>query len=243
MSDTAAPARPLGADPAGAVAELLLFSDQGQWSERLATGLAADGFRVLVDPTGERALDDAVGRVTDIGLVDLRLGRTSPLGVCAALRARGVPSVMALGSLADEATVLAAFAAGADHVGSTDASTRVLVARLRALHRRGRRRAVVEVEASVLDLTLDRDAGTVELSGEEVRLSRQELEVLGLLVSRPGRVVSRRDLAGVWPGLGPDRRLDFVIRRLRQKLEAVDGRRRIGAVRGVGFRYEPVSGS
>ena len=78
----------------------------------------------------------------------------------------------------------------------------------------------------------------MRVDGAVVSLSKRELEVLRTLLSRPGRVVTRAELAGSWPALSADRRLDFVIRRLRQKLEMVDGRRRINSVRGVGFRFE-----
>ena len=87
-------------------------------------------------------------------------------------------------------------------------------------------------------VTIDETTETVLVAGAVVKLSRREMEVLRALVARPGRVVTRAELAGSWPALSADRRLDFVIRRLRQKLEAVDGTRRISAVRGVGFRFE-----
>ncbi len=74
--------------------------------------------------------------------------------------------------------------------------------------------------------------------GEVVTLSDQEYQVLSALMGRAGRVVSRKDLLGDVSTTRSDRALDFVIRRLRQKLEQTDTRRRITAVRGVGFRFE-----
>jgi DNA-binding response OmpR family regulator len=114
-----------------------------------------------------------------------------------------------------------------------------VTARLRALLRRVPPRSSAPVEPNPdLAVTIDEATGSVRVDGAVVSLSRRELEVLRTLLARPGRVVTRAELAGSWPALSADRRLDFVIRRLRQKLEMVDGRRRINSVRGVGFRFE-----
>lgn len=221
------------------VARVLLVSAPGRWADRVGADLAAEGFRVLRDPTGDWAFDEALIAPIDVVVVDLRLRPQSGLAVCGAIRSRSAVPVLAIGDRSEETSVLAAYAAGADQYVTVDISTRLVVARLRALLRRVPPRLSSMVAPSADNpVTIDESIGAVLVGGSAVKLSRREMEVLRSLVARPGRVVTRVELAGSWPAPSADRRLDFVIRRLRQKLEAVDGRRRISAVRGVGFRFE-----
>jgi two-component system response regulator RegX3 len=223
-----------------AVASILLVSDISPWAETVGSALATEGFRVLPDPSGSTAFEELLTACVDVALVDLRLRGGSGLAVCAALRARGAIPLLALGPPGDEAIVLQAYSAGADQYVAVDVSARQLVARVRALLRRfPARREVVAAAAIPAPVEIDPVAGVVVTAGTVVKLSRQELEVLQLLVARPGRVVTRIELMGAWSGLNGARRLDFVIRRLRQKLELIEGRRRISVVRGVGFRFDP----
>ncbi len=222
------------------VARLLIVSEQDRWAEQLAAGLRSEGFRVGHDRTGEKAFATDEPRPLDVVIVDLRLRFSSGLALCAAVRARSTLPVIAVGPDSDETGVLAAYAAGVDQFVTVDASPRLLVARVRALLRRVPTAAPAPPPEPGHDLAvrLDETTGTVLLDGAVVRLSVREMEVLRALLARPGMVVTRSELTGPWPALSADRRLDFVIRRLRQKLESVDGTRRISAVRGVGFRFE-----
>jgi DNA-binding response OmpR family regulator len=221
------------------VASILLVSDISPWAEHIGSALAGEGFRVLPDPSGATAFEELLSVWVDVAVVDLRMRGRSGLAVCAALRARGAIPLLALGPSGDETIVLQAYSAGADQYVAVDVSARQLVARVRALLRRFPARRDVVVPPAPAPVQIDPVAGVVVTVGTAVKLSRQELEVLQLLVARPGRVVTRNELMGVWSGLNGARRLDFVIRRLRQKLEPIEGRRRISVVRGVGFRFDP----
>jgi two-component system response regulator RegX3 len=221
------------------VASILLVSDISPWAESVGSALAGEGFRVLPDPSGAAAFEELLSVCVDVALVDLRLRGRSGLAVCAALRSRGAIPLLALGTPGDEAVVLQAYSAGADQYVPVDVSARQLVARVRALLRRFPARREVAVASAPAPVQIDPVTGVVVTAGTAVKLSRQELEVLQLLVARPGRVVTRTEMMGVWSGLNGARRLDFVIRRLRQKLEPIEGRRRISVVRGVGFRFDP----
>ena len=147
----------------------------------------------------------------------------------------GAPIVATAGN-GDEATVLAAFSAGADQSTPLTTSPRQFVARLRSLLRRHPPAASGGPAPALGPVVLDvaRRPSTM-VHGEVVTLSDQEYHVLSALMDRAGRVVSRKDLLGDVSTARTDRALDFVIRRLRQKLEQTDTRRRITAVRGVGF--------
>jgi DNA-binding response OmpR family regulator len=221
-----------------AFASLLIVSDVGPWADGVAAGLAVEGFHVERDATGEIAFDAPFLATVDAAVVDLRLRHQSGLAVCAAVRARGHRPILAMGPTGDEGALLAALAAGADQYTPVDTSVRLLVARLRALLRRFPPPTAGGGEDPPADLAIDDVLGVVVVGGVTVRLSVDEIHVLRALVARPGCVVPRRSLVGPWGDLGAERRLDRVIRRLRHKLEAADGRRRIRAVRGVGFRYE-----
>lgn len=219
------------------VARVLLVSDHVVWAGAMRSDLAAEGFRVVIDPSGESAFQEERIALTDAALVDLRVATFSGLAVCGALRTRSLIPVLAVVDRAEEPAVLAAYAAGADQHVTVDTSARLVVARLRALLRRvPRKPAPVDLHPTT-DLTVDPLTSTVIVAGTPVILSQREMEVLVALLERPGCVVSRSELVGTRPSLGPDRRLDFVIRRLRQKLEAVDGQRRIDVVHKVGFRF------
>ena len=222
------------------VARLLVVSEQDRWADQLVRGLVSEGFGVVHDRTGDRLLEPDERGGIDVVIVDLRMRLRSGLALCAGVRARSSVPVLAVGSDTDESGVLAAYAAGVDQFVADDASPRLVVARVRALLRRvpSSAPAPVTPPAGEVPVTVDETTGTVLLGGVVVRLSRREMQVLRVLVARPGRVVTRAELTGAWPALSSDRRLDFVIRRLRQKLESVDGTRRINAVRGVGFRFE-----
>jgi two-component system, OmpR family, response regulator RegX3 len=225
------------------LARVLLVSGLDHWADRIESDLTAEGFLVLRDRTGEWVFDEQRIRDVHIVVVDLRLRAQSGLAVCGAVRARSLVPILALGDQTDEAPVLAAYSAGADQYVTIDTSMRLVTARLRALLRRVPPRSAAPITSNPdLAVTIDEASGSVRVDGAVVSLSKRELEVLRTLLSRPGRVVTRAELAGAWPALSADRRLDFVIRRLRQKLEMVDGRRRINSVRGVGFRFEEDDG-
>ena len=226
---------PIGSE----LARVLLVSEHDRWADRMQADLADEGFMVIRDRTGEAAFDARRVGMMHIVIVDLRLRTQSGLAVCGAVRARSILPILAVGDRTEEHAVLAAYSAGVDQFVTVETSSRLVVARLRALLRRVPPRREPAVRPSPEStVAIDESMGAMLVDGALVKLSRRELEVLRVLVTRPGRVVTRNELAGSWPALSADRRLDFVIRRLRQKLEAVDGVRRISSVRGVGFRYE-----
>lgn len=231
------PPTPRTTDPANAVASVLLAVDGPTWLHDVLPELTREGFHCVVDPTGESALDSDLVSAVDIAIVDLGLRHMSGVAVCAAFRSRSDAPIIAVVGVRDEGSVLDAFAAGADHVALSDVSARQVIARMRALLRRWPpgtgRAAVVPVGPVQLD---DLDGALVH--GRRVPLLREEYEVLRALLQRPGRVVTRRELQGLGLGAPSSRSLDVVVRRLRQKLEAIDGIRRIRAVRGVGFRFD-----
>jgi DNA-binding response OmpR family regulator len=214
---------------------VLVVSDSGVLRNEMATLLDAQGYAVRVDDRWESELD--VGDPFAIAVVDLAITSRSPVAVVAELRTRtSVPILAVSPEVYPESAVLDAFAAGADQF-ATRSRPGELVARIRALLRRNPpRRVPVHAEDAELPIRLDRATGVAAVAGAEVLLTPRECEILGALMERPGRVVRRNHLAG---SDGPHHcgdALDATVRSVRTKLELAEGRRRIVAVRGVGFR-------
>lgn len=228
---------PVPAAPAAVLATVTIIADPGWWSQETERFLSGEGFAVVLDATGASAFDHRC-RAADVALVDLELSTRPAVGVCVAWRRRSTAPIVAISARSDETMVLAAFAAGADHVVAKESSPRELVAHLRSLLRRRRpRRVDAAPPASPVRLGAD---GRSALVGERsVALTADEFQVLALLLERGDRVVTRAELAGALVYASTSRRaVDFFVRRLREKLEEIDTVRRIVAVRGVGFRFD-----
>lgn len=138
----------------------------------------------------------------------------------------------------DEDVVVDLYRRGADVVVGSSTGPHEVVARTRAVVRRiGDRPPDDGVVAG--PLRLSGRGQVVDYHGVQVVLPQAEAEVLRLLVVRPGVVVSRATLARRLGTLDAGRSIDAVVRSLRASLEVVDATRRIVAVRGVGFRFDP----
>lgn len=218
------------------VTTVLLVSDGQPWCHDVAAALADEGYAARID--GWRGPVEEADLPFDLVVVDLG-GTGDPIGTITELRSRTtLPILAVVPTTAREVLVLDALAAGADQCVRGSAGAREVVARARSLLRRcpPRSRAVIDLRAG--PLSVDLATGTALVMGVRIELTGAECHVLGALLRHPGRVVTRaaltRDASGAWS----DRDLDAVVRRVRAKLEAVEGRRRISTVRGVGFRLE-----
>jgi DNA-binding response OmpR family regulator len=200
--------------------------------------LEGEGFAVDVVGDGTEALWLASEQPYDALVLDIMLPGMNGYQVCSALRERGnwTPILMltAKDGEYDEAEALDT---GADDFVSKPFSYVVLLARLRALVRRGaaERPAVLTVG----DLRLDPADRSCQRSGESVRLSPREFAVLEYLMRRAGQVVSKAELlAHVWDfGFAGDANIvEVYVGYLRRKLDVPFGRHTIETVRGAGYR-------
>lgn len=219
------------------LASVLVIAD-GSWATRAALFLGDNGFAVTIDGSGDAAFDERA-RTAGAAIVDLGLAARPAVEVLGAWRARTTAPILAVGSTSDESVVVAAYEAGADHVAPADITARQLLARVRSLLRRQGPPSPEPIDAAADQLVhLDAAARAVRIGEVEVVLAATEFEFVQLLVERAGRLVARAELAAmVGAKGGVDRNVDFFVRRVRQKLEQVDGQRRIHVVRGVGFRF------
>jgi DNA-binding response OmpR family regulator len=216
-----------------AVATVLLAEDDIGIAQPLSRALQREGHEVVVVGDGHTALARADHDEVDLLVLDLGLPGMDGLDVCRRLRrVRPDVPVLMLTARTDEVDFVVGLDAGADDYVAKPFRLAELLARVRALLRRSAPDAL-EVGGVRMDLAGHR----VIIDGTEVGLANKEFELLRVLLSRPGQVVSREDiLREVWndPELKGSKTLDMHMSWLRRKI----GSSRIATVRGVGFRFD-----
>ena len=217
---------------------ILLVDDEVRLADGIRRGLEAEGFAVDVAHDGVDGLWRARENRYDAVVLDLMMPGLSGWKVVEALRSDGnwVPVLMHTAK-DGEWDQVEAFETGADDYVTKPFSFAVLVARLRALIRRGEIPRPVVLEAG--DLRVDPAARTVCRGAETVELTSREFAVLEHLMRHPGQVVSKRDLiAGVWDDdfEGDPNIVEVYVGHLRRKVDRPFGREAIQTVRGAGYR-------
>lgn len=217
---------------------LLLVEDEVRLAHTLATGLRAEGYAVDVVHNGREGLTMARTYPYAAVVLDIMLPGLNGYLVCEHIRREGgtVPILMltAKNGEYDEAEALDT---GADDYLSKPFSYVVLVARLRALLRRGG--AVRPIALRVGDLWLDPVSKRCRRGEEEVRLTAKEFAVAEALARRPGEAVTKADIIDeVWDHAfdGDVNIVEVYVRALRRKLDVPFGRNTIETVRGIGYR-------
>ncbi|HVC14388.1 MAG TPA: response regulator transcription factor [Acidimicrobiales bacterium] len=235
---------------------VLLAEDEESFVDALVVGLGREGFHVTVARDGSEALRlfDETG--PDLVLLDLMLPKVSGIDVCRTIRSRSNVPIIIVTAKAAEIDTVVGLELGADDYVSKPYRLRELVARIRAVLRRGTagrapaggdQRAPEPQEGSRMagDVRVDLDTRRVFVRGEEVPLRRKEFELLTLLVENAGRVLTRDVLIDrVWGAdyIGDTKTLDVHVKRLRSRIEADPSHPvLITTVRGVGYRFDAVS--
>jgi DNA-binding response OmpR family regulator len=217
---------------------VLLVEDEERLAEAVASGLAAEGFAVDAVRSGADGLWRATEGQYAAIILDILLPDLNGYEVCAALREREVwTPILMLTAKDGEYDVAEALDTGADDFLSKPFSYVVLVARLRALVRRGGapRPAVLRVD----DLELDPVTRRCRRAGQDVALTPREFALLDALMRCRGEVVPKQRILDVVWGLdfpGDPNVVEVYVRYLRQKIDAPFGRRSLETVRGVGYR-------
>ena len=218
--------------------ELLIVEDEPKVARALREGLEAEGYRVSVAHTGEDGFFLASTRPFDVMLLDRMLPGRDGLEILATLRRKGLLTpVLVLTARDAVEDRVAGLDAGADDYLVKPFAFSELLARVRALVRRGRGDQLLRL--SVADLLIDVPARDVTRGGRAVDLTNREFELLEYLVRHKGVLVSREMLArDVWGETERSTPLDNVIdvhiARLRKRVDQ-DGVKLIHTVRGVGF--------
>ncbi|MEV4361803.1 MULTISPECIES: response regulator transcription factor [Nonomuraea] len=219
---------------------VLLVEDEERLADLVKGGLAGEGFAVDVAHDGRDGLWMATENTYDVIVLDVMLPRMNGYAVCAKLREAGdwTPIMMltAKDGIYDEAEALDN---GADDYLAKPFSYVVLLARLRALVRRGGRERPVSI--TVGDLVVDPAALKCRRGEVEIGLTPKEFAVLHALARRPGEVVSKGELlAQAWDFSydGDPNIVEVYISALRRKIDTPFGRTTLMTVRGAGYRLE-----
>jgi two-component system OmpR family response regulator len=222
-------------------ARLLLVEDDEKLAGTLARGLEHEGYAVDIAHTGYDALGRADVCDYDAVVLDVLLPGASGQDVCRAIRERDrwIPVIMltALGEVGDR---IEGLDAGADDYLVKPFDFDELLARLRALIRRGPSERPRVLEAG--QLRADPMTRIVNWAGHEAELTPREFALLQFLIRRPGQLVSRAQLLDqVWSPdyTGSPNVVDVYVGYLRRKLERPGGAPLIRTVRGAGFVLEP----
>lgn len=217
---------------------ILLVEDEQHLSEAVSVGLRAEGFAVDVADNGTEGLALARGGAYDLVILDILLPGTNGFLVCSKLRAEGnwTPILMltAKDGELDEAEALDT---GADDFLTKPFSFVVLLARIRALLRRGRRERPAVLQAG--DLTLDPAEHRCRRGGVDVELTPREFALLEYLMRFAGEAVPKREiLAHVWGEdfEGDPNIVEVYVGYLRRKIDHAFARSSLETVRGVGYR-------
>ena len=223
----------------GKPVRILVVEDEAKVARALKEGLEGERYEVVVSRTGEDGFFRAESEVFDLVLLDLMLPGRGGLEVLQAVRRRGLQTpvlvLTARDSVDDRVTGLDR---GADDYLVKPFAFPELLARIRALLRRGRTDQVLRLKAADLDMDL---VTRKVVRGERVLdLTAREFEILEFLLRHAGQPVSREMLArDVWKEPARATPLDNVIdvhmTRLRRKVDAAGATRLLHTVRGVGF--------
>jgi DNA-binding response OmpR family regulator len=212
---------------------ILIVEDEDAIARPLATGLEREGFAVDRVSTGQAALE---ATEPDVVLLDLRLPDMDGYAVCRELRARSAVPIIMVTAKGEEVDRVVGLELGADDYIVKPFGFRELVARIRAVTRRTAQRPDERRPLRVGSLEIDTRARRARLDSRELELTPKEFDLLALLASHAGAVLSRqRILEEVWDThwLGHTKTIDVHVASLRKKL---GDPRWIETVRGVGFR-------
>jgi len=217
--------------------KLLIVEDDESLAALLQEYLQRHGFIVSLLHEGSRAVETVLDTKPDLVILDLMLPDASGLDICRDLRTCWEGPVLMLTAMKDDADIVVGLEVGADDYIGKPVTPRVLLARIRALLRRGS----ADTRAEVLrrgNLHINIPSREVILDGKTVDLTTTEFDLLVLLARRAGRVQERSLLVEELRGIdfhSFDRTVDVIISRLRKKLGDSSTGDLIKTVRGVGY--------
>jgi two-component system response regulator RegX3 len=224
------------------VTRVLVVEDEESYSDALSYMLRKEGFEVAIATNGHDALTEFERNGADIVLLDLMLPGIPGTEVCRQIRATSSVPVIMVSAKDDEVDKVVGLELGADDYVTKPYSPRELVARVRAVLRRGVEpdHAPTALEAGPVRMDVERHVVTV--NGEQQRLPLKEFELLEMFLRNAGRVLTRGQLIDrVWGSdyVGDTKTLDVHVKRLRAKLEPNPSEPRyLVTVRGLGYKLD-----
>jgi two-component system response regulator RegX3 len=225
------------------VTRVLVVEDEESFSDALSYMLRREGYEVEVASTGHDALQTFERSGADLVLLDLMLPGLSGTEVCRELRTRSHVPIIMVTARDTEVDKVVGLELGADDYVTKPFSSRELVARIRAVLRRGAEPEELMlnvVEAGPVRMDVERHVVTVD--GTQIQLPLKEFDLLELLLRNAGRVLTRGQLIDrVWGAdyVGDTKTLDVHVKRLRAKIEPDPANPKyLVTVRGLGYKFE-----
>lgn len=226
------------------MSRILVVEDEESLAEAIAFLLSKEGFEVEIAATGPKAIESFETNGADLILLDLMLPGLSGTEVCRQIRTKSSVPIIMLTAKDSEIDKVVGLELGADDYVTKPYSSRELIARIRAVLRRGELLdTTVEVGVlSVGPVRLDIDRHIITVNGLPISLPLKEFELLEFLMRNAGRVLTRMQLIDrVWGSdyVGDTKTLDVHIKRLRAKIEKDPANPEfIQTVRGMGYKME-----
>ncbi|EGD55382.1 response regulator transcription factor [Gordonia neofelifaecis] len=226
---------------------VLIVEDEESLADPLAFLLRKEGFEASIVNDGSEAVSTFERVNPDIVLLDLMLPGVSGTEICKTIRAKSAVPVIMVTARDSEIDKVVGLELGADDYVTKPYSARELIARIRAVLRRGgvvaddEDAAIGVVEVGPVRMDVQRH--TVTVAGTEVTLPLKEFDLLEYLLRNSGRVLTRSQLIDrVWGAdyVGDTKTLDVHVKRLRSKVEPDPSQpRHLITVRGLGYKFEP----
>lgn len=221
---------------------ILIIEDEESYRDATAYMLQREGFDVSQAEDGVTGLVEFERNGADLVLLDLMMPGMPGTEVCRQLRARSNVPVIMVSARDSEVDKVVGLELGADDYVTKPFSHRELVARIRAVLRRGQDAELLPEVIEAGDVRMDVERHQVWVRGEHVKLALKEFELLELLLRNAGRVMTRGQLIDrIWgvDYVGDTKTLDVHIKRLRSKIEVDPARpTQLVTVRGLGYKYE-----
>ncbi|MFJ6043235.1 response regulator [Brachybacterium paraconglomeratum] len=223
---------------------ILIVEDEESFSDPLSYSLRKEGYEVAVADTGTDGLRIFSAHGADLVLLDLMLPGMSGTEVCREIRRSSSVPVIMLTAKDDEFDKVLGLELGADDYVTKPYSSRELLARIKAVLRRGQDTAEAEEDTTLTagGIMMDVERHVVQVHGTEVALPLKEFELLEMLLRNVDRVLTRGQLIDrVWGAnyVGDTKTLDVHVKRLRAKIED-DPKNPVHlvTVRGLGYKFE-----
>jgi two-component system, OmpR family, response regulator RegX3 len=224
---------------------ILIVEDEASFSEALAFLLTKEGFETAIAEDGRQAINMFNADGADLILLDLMIPEVSGVEVCRTIRTQSQVPIIMLTAKDAEIDKVVGLELGADDYVTKPYSSRELIARIKAVLRRGQGEDGSNQDQDLLEvgpIRLNIGKHQVFVSGNPVALPLKEFELLEFLMRNSGRVLTRSQLIDrVWGGdyYGDTKTLDVHIKRLRAKVESDPANPvLIQTIRGLGYKLE-----
>jgi two-component system response regulator RegX3 len=224
--------------------KILIVEDESSFSEALSFLLGKEGYDVAVAATGTDAIKQFNENGADLVLLDLMIPEISGVEVCKTIRTSSQVPIIMLTAKDSEIDKVVGLELGADDYVTKPYSSRELIARIKAVLRRGTNEDIAPENGILTAAGIRLDVGKhqVTVNGTLISLPLKEFELLEFLMRNSGRVLTRTQLIDrIWGGdyYGDTKTLDVHIKRLRSKVEADPANPvLIQTIRGLGYKLE-----